>query len=138
DNPADVPTIDERIRRDAAEAPLALQFRGETAEECRKWQAEFAAKLRGLLGDFAPPAKWKTVTERTAELDDHRRDELVLEADGLPPLPLYLLTPNKKAERKRAGVLALHGHGKYGHDPVAGRDDLPGVADAIKGAHYDY
>jgi dienelactone hydrolase len=35
-------------------------------------------------------------------------------------------------------VLALHGHGAHGHHPVAGRDDLPGVAAAINGARYDY
>jgi dienelactone hydrolase len=135
---ADVPAIDERIRKMAADAPLALRFRGETADECRKWQGEFAAKLRDLLGPFTPPEKWKTVTERTAELDDHRREELVLQAEGHPPLPLYLLVPNKKAERKRAGVLALHGHGKHGYDPVAGREDVEGVVAAIKSANYDY
>jgi dienelactone hydrolase len=136
--PAAVPTVDDWIRRQAEAAPLALQFRGTTAEECRKWQGDFAAKLRSLLGDFAPPRKWQTVTERSVDLEDHRREELVLKADDCPPLPLYLLTPRKKADRKRGGVVALHGHGPYGHDPVAGRDDVPGVAEAIKSAHYDY
>jgi len=138
EQPAAVPTIDDWIRQRAADAPLALQFRGGTAEECRRWQADFTRKLRELLGDFTPPPKWQTVSERTVELDDHRREELVLKADGLPSLPLYLLTPKKKADRKRAGILALHGHGKFGHDPVAGRDDLPGVAEAIRSANYDY
>jgi dienelactone hydrolase len=136
--PVDVPTVDERIRKLAEDAPLTMQFRGGSAEDCRKWQADFGGKLRSLLGDFTPPQKWQALTERTVELEDHQRVELVLQADGLPPLPLYLLTPKKKAERKRAGVVALHGHGKYGYDPVAGRDDLPGVADAIKSCHYDY
>jgi dienelactone hydrolase len=138
DPPAEVPTVDDWIRQQAEAAPLAMQFRGTTAEGCRKWQGEFAAKLRSLLGDFAPPKKWQTVTERSVDLDDHRREELLLKADDCPPLPLYLLTPKKKPERKRGGVVALHGHGKYGHDPVAGRDDVPGVAEAIKSAHYDY
>ncbi len=136
--PADLPTVDDWIRRQAEGAPLAMRFRGGSADECRRWQAEFSDKLRGLLGEFAPPKKWQTVTERTAELDDHRRDELILKADGHPPLPLYLLTPNKKAGRKRGGVVALHGHGPFGYDPVAGRDDRPGVAEAIRSAHYDY
>jgi dienelactone hydrolase len=136
--PVEVPTVDEAIRKQAENAPLAMRFRGSTAEECRKWQDEFAAKLRSLLGPHKPPAKWKTTVERTKELDDHRREELVLTADGHPALPVYLLTPLKKAERPRAGVLAIHGHGAHGYDPVAGRDDLPGVAAAIKSANYDY
>jgi dienelactone hydrolase len=135
---ARVPGIDERIRKLAEDAPLAMQFRGKTAEDCRQWQGEFAAQLRKLLGPHRPPALWKTVVERRVELKDHRREELVLEADGHPPLPLYLLLPLPKSEKPRPGVLALHGHGEHGHDPVAGRDDRPGVAAAIKSANYDY
>jgi dienelactone hydrolase len=138
DQPANVPTVDDWIKKQAEDAPLAMRFRGRSAEECRKWQGEFSAKLQALLGDFAPPPKWQTQTERVTDLDDHRREELVLKTDGCPPLPLYLLTPKKKTDHKRAGVVALHGHGKHGHDPVAGRDDVPGVADAIKGSNYDY
>src|SRR5260221_474741 len=47
-----------------------------------------------------------------------------------------------RADRRRAnpqrGVLALHGNGNFGHDPVAGRDDRPGVTEAIKACNYDY
>jgi dienelactone hydrolase len=137
-NVVEVPTTDEAIRKLAEDAPLAMQFRGTTAEECRKWQGEFAAKLRSLLGPHKPPAKWKTSVENSIDLDDHHREALVLTAEGHPPLPVYLLTPLKKADQPRAGVLAIHGHGPYGYDPVAGRDDLPGVADEIKQNHYDY
>jgi dienelactone hydrolase len=135
--PVVVPTIDEWLKQRAADAPLAMQFRGTTAEECRRWQADFGAKLRTLLGPFKPPEKWETTVERRVDLDDHRREELVLTAEGHPPLPLYLLTPLKQSGR-RPGFLALHGHGSYGYDPVAGRDDLPGVANAIKSCNYDY
>jgi dienelactone hydrolase len=131
------PTVVERLRRASAEAPLALRFPGGTAEACRKWQTTFAAKLRQLLGTFAPPKTWKTRVIGSADLADHRREELVLEADGYPSLPVYLLLPRPGGKR-RAGVLALHGHGAHGHHPVAGRDDLPGVARAIKNANYDY
>lgn len=138
EDPVEVPSIDQRIKKQAQDAQLAMQFRGGTAEECRRWQVEFSTRLRTLLGPFAPPEKWRTVTEQTTELEDHRRDQLVLLADGHPPLPLYLLTPNKKAGRKRGAIVALHGHGKHGYDPIAGRDDLPGVANAIRGCNYDY
>jgi hypothetical protein len=135
---ADVPAIDAWIRKQAEAAPLSLLFRGTTAEQCRRWQAAFSAKLRSLLGPHTPPVKWQTVVEQRTDLEDHRREDLVLTAEGHPPLPLSLLTPRKKAGGRRAGLLALHGHGPYGHHPVAGRDDLPGVAQAIKSSHYDY
>jgi dienelactone hydrolase len=133
-----VPTTDEELRKLAEEAPLALTFRGKTAEECRQWQKEFAAKLRVLLGPHQPPAKWNTDVERTVELKDHRREELVLKAEGQPPLPVYLLLPRDRASRPCPGVLALHGHGKFGYDSVAGRDDRPEVAEEIHQNNYDY
>jgi dienelactone hydrolase len=77
------------------------------------------------------------VLRQAVDLTDHRREELLLQAEGHPPLPVYLLLPRREAA-KCAGVLALHGHGAHGHHPVAGRDDLPGVAGAIKSANYDY
>jgi dienelactone hydrolase len=136
--PVEIPSINDRIKALAENAPLAMQFRGTSAADCRKWQQEFSAKLRSLLGDFSPPKKWETITESSTELEDHRRDALILKAEGFPRLPVYLLTPSKKFEGKRAGIVALHGHGKFGYDPVAGRDDLPGVESAIKSSNYDY
>lgn len=137
DEPGAVPTVNELMQQRLEAAPLSMVFKGSTAEDCKKWQAEFGAKLRSLLGPHAPPDKWKTVVKSTADLEDHRREELVLVADGVPPLPVYLLLP-KGPVKRRPGVVALHGHGSHGHHPIAGRDDLPGVGNAIKNAHYDY
>lgn len=134
----EVPVVDRWIRQLAEAAPMTMQFRGSTAEECRRWQAEFAAKLRSLLGPHAPPRDWRTVTEDVADLGDHQRRQLVLVAEGLAPLPIYLLLPKGEAKPARPGILALHGHGEFGYDPVAGRDDLPGVAEAIARSNYDY
>jgi dienelactone hydrolase len=135
--PTKVPPINDRLKKDVADAPLAMRFKGSSAEDCRIWQKEFATKLNALLGPHTPPAKWKTTVVSVKDFDDYRREELLLSADGHPPLPVYLLLP-RPAKGKRAAILALHGHGAYGHHPVAGRDDLPGVENAIKNNHYDY
>lgn len=136
--PPKVPTTDDNIKKLAREAPLAMRFSGKNADDCKRWQAKFAAKLRLLLGPHQPPKKWKTIVERVDELPDHRREQLILMAKGHPPLPIYLLIPKTKSKKKYPGIVALHGHGNYGYEPVAGRDDLPGVAKAIKSANYDY
>lgn len=133
---AKIPSINDRLKQDAADAPLAMRFRGTTADECHAWQKDFGAKLKVLLGPHAPPAMWKTTVVSVKEFDDHRREELLLTAAGHPPLPVYLLIPKTKG--KRPGILALHGHGAHGHHPVAGRDDLPGVDAAIRNENYDY
>jgi len=132
-----VPTVDERLRTLAAEAPLTMKFQGTSRDQCRTWQREFAGKLRSLLGPHQPPETWKTAVRHVTELEDHFREELVLTAEGCSPLPICLLAP-RKVSKPRPGILALHGHGEYGHHPVAGREDLPGVAAAIREANYDY
>ncbi|MCI0464258.1 MAG: acetylxylan esterase, partial [Gemmataceae bacterium] len=129
--------LEEQIRKQAEEAPLTLRFRGTTADECRTWQRTFKGKLDELLGPYRPPAKWKVTVERVIERDDHRREELLLTATGHPPLPAYLLRP-KGAKGPLPGVVAVHGHGALGYDPIVGRELTPGVEAAVKSANYDY
>jgi len=136
--PADVvPPIDERIQALMEEAPLTMQFRGTTAEECRRWQAEFGAKLRQSLGPFQAPAEWECTLQRRVELADHVRQQRVLTAAGTAPVPLHLLVPRGEKKR-RAGILAIHGHGQFAHDGVAGIDDTPERRAEIERFHYDY
>jgi dienelactone hydrolase len=136
--PAAPSPLEEEIRRLAADAPLRLRFRGTTAEEARKWQAAFAEALRTSLGPFQPPAKWRTTVERTVERDDHRREELLLTAEGHRPLPVHLLVPKGKQRGRRAGIVAVHGHGRFGHDVIVARELTPGMENEIKSVNYDY
>ena len=130
-------TIDERIRQLVLDAPLTMKFHGTSLRDCRAWQGAFGTKLRSLLGPHQPPQEWTTIVRQVTELEDHRREELTLTAEGHSPLPIYLLVPPGSG-KTRPGILALHGHGDYGHHPVAGRDDIPGVGEAIRTANYDY
>jgi len=120
-------------------ARLSLLFQGKTAEGCKRWQRGFKAKLNELLGDSAPPKTWKATVEEVVKLDDHVRHQILLEADGVPSVPVYLLIPKNLAKgEKTPGILCVHGHGEFGYDPIVGRTDLPGVKEAINKSHYDY
>ena len=134
---AKLPTVDEEIRRALDAAPLKMIFRGRTPDELTSWQHDFSAELRKRIGPHTPPAKWTVKTLSTRELADHTREELLLESDGVPSLPLYVLWP-KGAQGRLPIVLCLHGHGPFGHDAVAGVDDTPELQRAIKGSNYDY
>jgi dienelactone hydrolase len=129
--------VNNEIRQLAEGAPLTMQFMGMTAEECRHWQERFRAKLRDLLGPFEPPSAWETSVEEAVDFADHRRESLILKANGLRLLPLYLLTP-KSGNRKHPGILALHGHGKWGNDPVVGIARTPESHAELERARYDY
>lgn len=135
---ARVPTVHEQICREANNAPLRMKFAGSTEADCRRWQRAFSAKLRELLGPHSPPREWKTVTERVVELPDHQRHELVLEAPGVPSLPVYVLVPHGRRSAPRPGIVALHGHGPYGYDPVAGIATTEERRKNIARSNYDY
>ena len=110
----------------------------QTAAELLAWQRQFRSVLTRLLGDFRPPVRWTTQVEHEVRLQDHTRQQLVLSANGHPSLPVYLLVPHRQTNRPGPGILALHGHGPFGYDTVAGRHDLPGVSEAIAKSNYDY
>jgi dienelactone hydrolase len=133
-----VANIADRLRQQVSDAPLAMRLKDMTADECRVFQAKFGDKLKELLGAYQLPQSWKTTLVGSVTQAGYRRDELLLESEGLPPLPLYLLVPDAAKRGRRPCVLALHGHGEFGHHPVAGRDDLQGVKEAISSANYDY
>lgn len=131
--------VHESIQTLCGNAELSMQFEGTTAEDCHRWQRQFRAKLTELLGDFSTPKEWTAEQTGRKELADHVRYELVLHAEGLPEVPVYLLVPpDASADSPAPGVLCVHGHGNYGHHPVVGRTDLEGVAQHIARVRYDY
>ena len=120
--------VDNDIGAALDNARLSMVFQGSTAKDCKLWQSEFKAKLEELLGDSAPPKTWKVTVEEGAKLDDHERHQILLESEGIPSVPVYLLIPKTLPKGEKApGVLCVHGHGEFGNDPIVGRTDLPGV-----------
>ncbi len=116
-----------------------MRFTGTSAADCRAWQDAFAAKLRSLLGPHQPPSDWKPVLEASVTRDDHVREQWLLTADGVDSVPVYLLRPKTETKGKTLpGIMAVHGHGSFGNDPVAGVDDTPALRNAISSCQYDY
>jgi len=135
-----LPTVDEETHRAAQAAPLRLIFGGKTPAELALWQKEFSAELRQRLGRHQPPQQWSAKSLARVEFPDHAREEWLLSADGFPSLPLHVLKP---AGTRHGGgpfpiVLALHGHGAFGHDSIAGIDDSPERAQDIRNQNNDY
>ncbi len=130
--------VHQHIRELADEAPLDMQFRGSTADEFRAWQKRFGDKLAELLGPHRPPPQWEVTVEASLEFSDHQRKSMLLSAPGHADLPVYLLTPKGDEREKRPGIVALHGHGPFGHDAVAGVDASPERAQDIKDHNYDF
>jgi dienelactone hydrolase len=119
-------------------ANLSMQFQGTSKSEFEEWQQTFRKKLNQLLGDSTPPADWSVTELGREEFEDHTRLDLLLAADGIPSLPVYLLKPKAPVSTPLPGVLCIHGHGPLGHDAVVGRRDLPEAAMHIEKSNYDY
>ncbi|HEV3120638.1 MAG TPA: hypothetical protein VGY53_01985, partial [Isosphaeraceae bacterium] len=139
---ADLP-LEDRLRDLAENAALTMRFEGSTAAECREWQSRFSLALKALLGPCDPPREWKCELERTVALDDHVREERLLTAKGVAPLPLHLLLPHGKANEapgqvKHPGILAIHGHGPLGYDAVVDKAETSEAKAEIASTHYDY
>ena len=138
ETPVETADVHGHLSELAKNAPLTMQFTGDTEEVCRAWQTAFAEKLRSLLGPHKPPASWKTTLERSVALKDHRRDELILTATGHPALPIHLLVPHHAGTKPLPAIVALHGHGRFGHDAVVGKTEPPEIAQEIEKLNYDY
>lgn len=128
--------VHQEIQDSIAHAPLSMRFQGDSLADARAWQARFRAKLAELLGPHQPPQAWRTTVEAESDQGDHVRRSLLLEADGHPTLPIHLLIPEAATKGPLPAVLALHGHGPFGYDAVAGIDDSPERKADI--AHYNF
>lgn len=132
-------TVHDDVADSMTTAELSLLFDGQSREEFEIWKNRFSDTLHELLGDSSPPRNWVTNEESRSEFEDHARLELLLTADGVPSLPLYLLIPHGLQEGQQVpGVLCVHGHGEHGNDTIVGRTDLDGVAKSIQQCNYDY
>ena len=131
--------VDHDLSAAMQRAELSMLFEGTTDEEFNAWQLRFRAVLDELLGDSSTPADWDTVEQSRTEFEKYTQHELLLTADGVPSLPVYLLIPRDLPDGQGApGVVCIHGHGPYGNDAIVGRRDLEGAAEHIDQLNYDY
>ena len=73
---ADSVLVDDAISRASRATVPSMQFHGSSPMEFHDWQKAFHSQLDELLGDHAPPEKWRVVEESRKELEDHTRLEL--------------------------------------------------------------
>lgn len=115
-----------------------LGVRGAPAEELRSWQHELRAAVARCLGmDTFERCPLRVESRGRERLQDHIREDLLLETEPGVWTPFYLLLPLETGQ-PRPAVLAPHGHGSAGKFPVAGRRDIPAVAQTIEEHNYDY
>jgi dienelactone hydrolase len=74
------------------------------------WRANALERLYRALGPWPDPVPLDIETLDVEETPNYRREHIVFDSETTMAVPAYLLVPNARTER-RAGVLAIHGHG---------------------------
>lgn len=123
-----------------AQAPRLMGYDENGAQDhFAAWQRKARKKLGELLG-FMPatvtrPRAWQLGSEA---VEGFTRETWAVESPFGDHVFLYRLVPDGMT-KPEAIMLALHGHGFYGADPVAGvMKGRFNEAETLRGANYDY
>jgi hypothetical protein len=97
-----------------------LTFKGKTRADFERWHKAFRAAFTKCLGPL--PKKVPLAAETTWSLheDGMTKSKVFLDTAPFTTVPAILLTPDHKKGEKLPAVVAIHGHGQWGKDPVAG------------------
>jgi len=118
----------------------SMGLRAKSEAELAAWRAELRARLRAITG--IDTMRWCALDpqEDTPEqCDGYSRTRVVITVEPGVQMPLYALIPSDMGcGERRPVVLAPHGHGSAGKAAVAGRVDIPEVAQTIVQHNYAY
>lgn len=126
-----------RFTRQAATYQPKYRFDGSTAEDFAAWKAELLPAVRESLGHF--PGRVPLNAEIVAEwrADGLIKQRVVFDVEEGLSAYAYVFRP-EGATGRLPGILACHGHGAFGKEPVMGNRSTPELQAAIGRMNYDY
>lgn len=123
---------DRFARKDALQAADV-----ETYETWKKHARQTLSELLGL--DKMDRVPLNPVLEEKVTLENGIiREKVRIQTEEDVWMPMYILIPAGETKEKRKVFIAPPGHQGGGKYSIAGRDDIPAIADAIERFHYDY
>ena len=114
-----------------------LVFRGKTKAHFAKWQKAFRAAFLECLGPLPKKVPLTPEVVWSVEEDGMSKQKVYLDTAPFTTVPAILLVPDHKKGQRLPAVVAIHGHGRHGKDPVAG-SKMPEHQANIKNYQYDY
>ncbi len=133
-------TCEERLKRRWKENGRKNKFCAKSIEEFERWKHSVRAVLKDLIGldQMETCPLTPKCLERVEIEAGIIREKILLQVEPEVYMPVYVLIPPKKGEKKQECFLAPCGHMGAGKYSVAGVNDIPAVADKIELFHYDY
>src|SRR5688572_31396913 len=126
-------SINAHFRALAARHQPKFRFSG---GDFASWQKQLLAELRASVG--AMPKKVPLNPEIVAEWreDDLIKQRVIFDVEEGLSAAAYVFRP-EKSRGKVPAILACHGHGVFGKEPVMGNSSSPQMATMIKEHNYD-
>ncbi|OGV67172.1 MAG: hypothetical protein A3K19_02330 [Lentisphaerae bacterium RIFOXYB12_FULL_65_16] len=119
--------------------PPCMRYRD--GEDIADWQARFRTKIAELLGPVPARVAPEVDVIETVSAPEHTRYSLRIRVNEFSRLPAQLLVPHGLAvNEQRAGLIACHGHDRYGVDSICGvrPEEEPRVAYALAAVRAGY
>jgi len=110
-------------------------FAGTTRQEYEIWRERFSERFSFCVGPLPENVPLEMERLWTIEAGGLRKEKILLHTAPDTWLPAIVLRPLD--QKPRGFIVAIHGHGRWGKDPVAGAD-FPEARDDIKRFRYDY
>ena len=136
--------VERKFDKYARKHPL----KADSLEAYLEWAESSREQLWKLLGlDKMEDCDLNPTLLETVEIEGKmRREKMLIQVEPEVFMPFYIIYPNKEEQRyvgqednkKPACVIAAHGHQGGGKESVAGRREIPAIADAIAKYNYDY
>ncbi len=117
-----------------------MGFRATDLAEAAAWKENLRARLREITGiNRMMRTDPRPECLETKRMDGYTREKWLIRTEPEVWMPFYVLIPDgRKAGERLPCVIAPHGHTSAGKCAVAGRTDIPCVAETIREHHYAY
>lgn len=115
------------------------QFNGATKQDFESWKCDTFPKVKATLGDWPDRVDLNPELMVEWEHDGLRKQRWLIDVGRHISASLIVCYPGDLKEgEKRPTILAWHGHGEYGKEPVMGNCSSPGLRAEILQANYSY
>ena len=130
-------SVNTYFRQLAAGHTPKYRFSGSSREDWQQWRQELFPAVKASLGRL--PRKVELNPEILAEWqeDDLIKQKIIFDVESGLSATAYLFRP-AQAKGKLPGILACHGHGPFGKEPVMGNSSSVELRANIEQHNYDY
>jgi dienelactone hydrolase len=114
-------------------------FAGTTRDDWEAWRGQTRPAVLDTLGEFPERVDPRPELLADWEREGVRTEKWLIDVQEGLAATLLLCVPNDIGPAgKRPAILAWHGHGPFGKEPVMGNDSSPELRDNIHRHNYDY